>query len=176
VAAGGTLVAETGSPTHPDALEALRNPYVRKFAIGKMASSMGAQIISVAVGWELYERTGDPWALGLVGLFEILPVLFLMLPAGNIADRFIRRNVAMGAYATLALAALGLTYISYTQASINLVYGLLVVIGSARCIASPSVESLLPQIIERRSSAMLRPGSSPVDRSPRLAGRRLAAC
>ena len=143
-------MAEPESIAHPDALEALRNPYVRKFAIGKMASSMGAQIITVAIGWELYERTGDPWALGLVGLFEILPVLFLMLPSGNIADRFIRRNVAMAAYATLALAALGLTAISYTEAPISLVYGLLVVIGAARCLASPSVESLLPQIIPRR--------------------------
>jgi MFS family permease len=143
-------VAEADSRSHPDALAALRNPYVRKFAVGKMASQTGAQIMTVAIGWELYERTNDPWALGLVGLFEILPVLFLMLPAGTIADRFIRRNVAMGAYFTLALAALGLTYISYTLAPIELVYGLLVVIGAARCIASPSVESILPQIIERR--------------------------
>ncbi|MCC7370943.1 MAG: MFS transporter [Chloroflexi bacterium] len=143
-------MSETDSMSHPDALAALRNPYVRKFAIGRMASSMGAQIITVAIGWELWKRTGDPWALGLVGLFEILPVLFLMIPAGNIADRFIRRNVAMGAYATLAISALGLTWISYTQAPVELVYGLLVIIGAARCIASPSVESILPQIIERR--------------------------
>ncbi|MGE3268469.1 MAG: MFS transporter [Chloroflexota bacterium] len=144
-------MAETGSQEHPDALEALRNPYVRKFAVGKMASSLGAQIITVAIGWELYERTNDPWALGLVGLFEILPVLFLMLPAGNASDRLIRRNVAMGAYGTLALAALGLTWISYTAAPVELVYGLLVIIGAARCFASPSVEALLPQIIPRRT-------------------------
>ncbi len=149
-APGGGLVAEPESITHPDALEALRNPYVRKFALGRMASSMGAQIISVSVGWELYERTGDPWALGLVGLFEIMPVLFLMLPAGNAADRLIRRNVAMGAYSLLALAGLGLTYISYTEAPIAWMYGLLFIIGGARCFASPSVESLLPQIIPRR--------------------------
>jgi MFS family permease len=148
--AGGGPVAETDSHQRPDALEALRNPYVRKFALGKMASSLGAQIITVAIGWELYERTHDPWALGLVGLFEILPVLFLMLPAGTISDRFVRRNVAMGAYLALALAALGLTAISYTQAPVELVYGLLMVVGAARCIASPSVEALLPQIIDRR--------------------------
>jgi MFS family permease len=133
-----------------DALDALRNPYVRAFALGKIASYMGAQIISVAVGWELYERTGDPWALGLVGLFEILPVVVLMLPAGNAADRFARRNVGLVAYSLLTLAALGLTYISWSQAPVELVYGLLVVIGGARSFASPSVEALLPQIIERR--------------------------
>jgi MFS family permease len=111
---------------------------------------MGAQIISVAIGWELYERTNDPWALGLVGLFEVLPVFVLMIPAGNAADRFARRNVGLVAYSLLALSALGLTYISWSQAPVELVYGLLVVIGGARSFASPSVESLLPQIIERR--------------------------
>ena len=88
---GGWLRENT--PTRHDALDALRNPYVRAFALGQIASSMGAQFISVAIGWELYERTGDPWALGLVGLFEVLPVFVLMLPAGNAADRFPRRNV-----------------------------------------------------------------------------------
>ena len=67
-------------PERHDAYAALRNPYVRAFIIGRIGATIGAQIISVAVGWELYERTGDVWALGLVGLFEVLPVVFLMLP------------------------------------------------------------------------------------------------
>ena len=138
------------SASRRDAFDALRNPYVRAFALGKVASYMGAQIISVAIGWELYERTGDPWALGLVGLFEVLPVFLLMIPAGNAADRFPRRNVGIVAYSLLSLSALGLTWISWSQAPVELVYGLLVVIGGARSFASPSVESILPQIIDRR--------------------------
>src|SRR3954447_7630426 len=115
-----------------------------------MASAMGAQFISVAIGWELYERTNDPWALGLVGLFQVLPVFVLMLPAGNAADRFARRSIALVAYSLLMLAALGLTYVSWSRAPVELVYGLLVIIGGARSFASPSVQSLLPQLIERR--------------------------
>ena len=76
-------MSEQPATSRQDAYGALRNPYVRTFALGKIASYMGAQIISVAVGWELYERTGDPWALGLVGPFEILPVIVLMIPAGH---------------------------------------------------------------------------------------------
>jgi MFS family permease len=143
-------MSEQHATSRRDAFGALRNPYVRAFALGKVASYMGAQIISVAIGWELYERTGDPWALGLVGLFEVLPVFVLMIPAGNAADRFPRRNVALVAYSALALAALGLCYISWSQAPVELVYGLLVIIGGARSFASPSVESILPQIIDRR--------------------------
>jgi len=118
-----------------------------------MASRMGAQFITVAIGWELYERTGDPWALGLVGLFEVAPVFVLMLPAGNVADRFSRRNVAMFAYSMLALAALGLTAVSLYQAPVWLVYVMLVVVGAARAFASPSLDSLLPQLVPRRQFA-----------------------
>jgi MFS family permease len=137
----------------PDALEALRNPYVRTFALGRIASSMGTQIISVTVGWELYERTNDPWMLGLVGLFEIMPVVVLMLPAGNAADRFARRNVGLIAYGLLVLAAFGLAYVSWTQAPVEIVFGLLAIVSATRSFASPSVESLLPQIIPRRQFA-----------------------
>lgn len=143
-------MADGETSTRHDSLEALRNPYVRAFAIGKVTSYMGAQIISVAVGWELYERTNDAWVLGLVGLFEILPVVFLMLPAGNAADRFARRNVGILSYSLLVLAALGLTYVSWAQAPVEIVFALLAIVSGTRSFASPSVESLLPQIIDRR--------------------------
>src|SRR5439155_10763715 len=129
----------------------------RALALGQMASAMGAQFISVAIGWELWERTGDPWALGLVGLFEVLPVFVLMLPAGNAADRFVRRNVGVAAYGLLALGAVGLTYVSWTQAPVEIVYALLMVVGGARAFATPSVESILPQILERRLLVSAQP-------------------
>ena len=136
-----------------DAYAALRNPYVRSFIIGRVGATIGAQIISVAVGWELYERTGDVWALGLVGLFEVLPVVFLMLPAGNWADRYPRRNLGMLAYGLLAVAALGLAFISWLQAPVEVVYAFLVLIGAGRVIASPSVGTILPQILQPREFA-----------------------
>jgi len=118
-----------------------------------MAASLGAQFISVAVGWELYEWTGDPWALGLVGLFEIAPVLLLIVPSGQAADRYPRRSVAMVAYALLAVASLGLATVSWRRAPVELVYALLVLIGAARAFASPSVGSLLPQLVVPRQLA-----------------------
>ncbi len=118
-----------------------------------MAAAMGIQFISVAVGWELYERTGSPWALGLVGLFEVAPVFLLMVPAGAMADRFPRRTVAMLAYGLLALAAVGLAFASWRQAPVALVYGLLVIIGASRAFASPSLDSLVPQLVQPRQLA-----------------------
>jgi MFS family permease len=137
---------EPEKPHGADAFAALRIPVVRSFALGRMASVIGAQIISVAVGYQLYERTHDAWALGLTGLFELLPVLVLMIPAGNAADRYPRRNVAMLAHLLLALAALGLAGVA-RAGPIPLIYALLVVAGTARAFASPSVSTLLTQLL-----------------------------
>jgi MFS family permease len=131
----------------------LRDPRVRAFIVGRMASALGTQFVTVAVGWELYERTNDPLALGLTGLFSAAPIFLLMIPAGHAADRYPRRNVSMVGYMLFVLAALGLALVSWTQAPIEIVYGLLVVIGSARAFASPSVDSLLPQLIPSRQLA-----------------------
>ena len=130
-----------------DAFAALRIPVVRAFALGRMAAVLGVQALSVAVGWQLYERTGSAWALGLVGAIEILPVLLLMLPAGHVADRYPRRNVAMCAHVVLALAALGLALVSAKEASVTFIYLLLLVVGAARAFASPSAATLLPQLL-----------------------------
>ncbi len=140
--------AAPGPPSaRPDALAALRIPFVRAFALGRMAAVIGFQALTVSVGWYLYDRTGSAWSLGLVGLFELAPVLVLMLPAGHMADRFPRRNVAMFAHSLLAVAALGLALVSATDGPIELIYLLLLVVGTARAFASPSVSTLLPQLL-----------------------------
>jgi len=79
----------TGPRDRParDGFTALRDPHVRAFILGRMASVLGTQFVSVAVGWELYERTGAPWMPGLVGLFSVAPVFVLMIPAGARSDR-----------------------------------------------------------------------------------------
>ena len=71
------------------------------------------RLVSVAVGWELYERTHDPWALGLVGIVQAGASLALTLPGGEASDRFPRRTVAMLAHALLGLGALGLALVSW---------------------------------------------------------------
>ena len=47
----------------------------------------------MALGWELYERTGSAIDLGLVGLAMFVPMLFLTLPAGHAADRHSRKTL-----------------------------------------------------------------------------------
>ena len=88
-------------------------------------------MINVSVGWLLYERTADPWSLGLVGVAELTPVLLLMVVAGNAADRYPRRNIGIFAHAVLALAASGLTLLSWLDGPTWAIYSLLFLIGTA---------------------------------------------
>src|SRR5262245_3888871 len=80
-------------PDGHDAYAALRYRDYRLLLIGAMLTSIGLEVQAVAVGWELYERTGSEWILGLTGLVQFLPVLFLALPAGQAADRFSRKVI-----------------------------------------------------------------------------------
>lgn len=130
-----------------DAFAALRNPHVRRLAIARFCGVAGAQIVNVALGWQLYERTGSAWSLGLVGLFELLPVILLTIPAGNIADRYPRRTIAIFAQMVFVVASLSLTAISYFHGPIAAMYAAIVLIGAARAFSQSASASLLPQLV-----------------------------
>ncbi|MEJ7654676.1 MAG: MFS transporter [Chloroflexia bacterium] len=87
----------------------------RLLIVGGVVSALGSQMLGVAVGWELYERTNSSLALGIVGLVQVAPVILLSLLAGQIADRYDRRRIVMLTQFLLALCALGLAAWSYAE-------------------------------------------------------------
>ena len=132
----------------PDAYAALRHPFVRSFAIGRFAAIAGWQMINVAVGWQLYERTGDAWSLGLVGVVELAPVLLLMVVAGNAADRYPRRNIGIFAHTLLTLGGdRDWRWCRGSTARPARSTRCWRSIGTARAFASPSVNTILPQLL-----------------------------
>lgn len=130
-----------------DPYEALRFRDFRLFLIGDVTSSIGQQMQSVAIGWELYERTGSAMVLGVVGLVQALPVIVLTLPAGHVADQFDRKRVVMMTQLMLALCSIGLAVLSYSHEAISLVYACLFLIGVARAFNQPARNALLPSLI-----------------------------
>lgn len=149
----GQTAADTHDLPSARGFGALRNPIVRKFGMGRMASTAGSQIVSVAVAWELYERTNDLRVLGLVGLVQFAPSIALLLPAGHAADRFSRRNLSMLAGLMTALVAVGLALVSWQEGPIPLIFGLLVLNGIARAVAAPASGTIIPQLIDAREFA-----------------------
>jgi MFS family permease len=130
-----------------DSFAALRNPHVRRLALARFCGVTGAQILNVAVGWQLYERTGSAWSLGLVGLFELLPVILLTVPAGNAADRYPRPTIAIVAQTVFILAALQLAFISYFGAPDGAIYATLALIGGVRAFSQSATGTILPQLV-----------------------------
>ena len=134
-----------GAPHDP--YGALRLGEFRRFLVGRFLDVLGGQMLLVAVGWELYERTGAAMALGLVGLAKFAPALLLALPAGHAADRYDRRRVMQVALAARACASLGLAAVSWTQAPVWAMYLCLVLIGAGSAVASPSYGALGAQLV-----------------------------
>jgi MFS family permease len=136
-----------------DPYTALRFPDFRRLLTGNMLASIGTQMQSVAVGWELYHRTDSASALGLVGLVQFLPVILLSLPAGHAADRFSRKGLLMGAQALMASASLGLAFLSFTQGPIPLMYFCLLITGISQAFNSPSRWALVAQVVPEEALA-----------------------
>jgi MFS family permease len=120
--------------------------HVRRFAVGRACSVTGWQIVSVAVGWQLYERTHDPWSLGLVGLIELIPVIFLIIPAGIVADRVPRRNVAIAGAVFFVFSSLGLIKSADPTTPLSFTYACLLLIGIGRSFLQPAMSSYLPEL------------------------------
>ena len=119
----------------------------RLFAIARNLLMLGSQMQSVAIGWELYERTSSAMILGGVGLVQVIPVFLLTLPAGHVADRWNRQGTVILTDMMLALCSFGLAVLSYTHGSIFLIYTCLFLGGVAKAFNSPASDALLPQLI-----------------------------
>lgn len=130
-----------------DPYAALRLRDFRLLLLSTFLAVVAEQMLSVAVGWELYERTNAPLALGLVGLVQLAPVLLLALPAGHIADRFDRKWIVVLALLLVAVSALGLALVSATAGALWLAYACLLGIGVARAFQSPALASLPAQVV-----------------------------
>ena len=83
-------------PTMSTPPHVLELPAFRRFLISRALSSTAFQATSVAIGWLVYDRTRNPFDLGLVGLFQFLPMLLLTLVAGQLADQLYLHLVAQG--------------------------------------------------------------------------------
>ncbi|MBI4850853.1 MAG: MFS transporter [Acidobacteria bacterium] len=130
-----------------DPFAALRLRDFRLYSIGGLLAIIGQQMQSVAVGWELYERTGSAMALGWVGLVQALPVLLLALPAGQLADRFDRRRIVIVAQVFMSLCSAGLALLSYYKGSITLLYALLLMWGIAKAFTWPARAAMISQLV-----------------------------
>jgi MFS family permease len=143
----------SGGQVKRDPYAVLRNRDLVLYLVGRFIASFGQQMLTVAVGWELYERTGSALHLGFVGLTQMVPMVLFTLPAGHIADHFNRQRVILITTFFMACASGGLTWTSWHQASVAWIYFCLFIAGTARTFLWPCSSAYLPGLVSRAEFA-----------------------
>jgi MFS family permease len=118
------------------------------FWASRLLASFAALVVSVAVGWQVYDLTRNPFDLGLVGLVQFLPALLLVLVTGAVADRFNRRLIM--ALCQVVEGACGLALLVMTATgviTVGAIFAILVTFGTARAFINPASQSLLPNLV-----------------------------
>ena len=123
----------------------------RNFAFylsARILGTLAVQMQSVAVGWQVYQLTGNLFDLGLIGLAQFAPFLLLILVAGHVADRYNRRHIiclCLGAQLLCALLLLGFTLTGLSV--VWPVFAVLVLFGSARAFMMPATQAVLINLV-----------------------------
>lgn len=126
----------------------MRHPNVLRFIGGRFLASLGAQIQVVAVGWQMYDITGDPLDLGLIGLSQFIPFITLILPAGHAADNFNRARIVTTCYLTSAVCALALLVMTLRGVlSAWPIFLVMMALGASRAFSMPASQSVLPNLV-----------------------------
>jgi len=147
-------MTQIDSPDQPPATVSLWSVLAlrdfRLFLAGRFIGSLTMQIQSVAVGWQVYEITRSPMSLGFVGLAQFLPMVLLLLPAGDIADRFDRRLIAAASYLAQASSVATLAFLTWTGVAAHSIwpfYLALALFGAGRAFSSPATRAFVPLLV-----------------------------
>ena len=134
-------------PTQAPVLLRNHRPFVA-FWFARIFTASGFQMLTVAIGWNLYQLTGNVLDLGLVGLVEFVPRVLFMLHTGHVADRYDRRKIAALCQTAQALIALALFIGSSTDSvTREMIFILAFALGASRSFEMPATQALLPSIV-----------------------------
>jgi MFS family permease len=115
---------------------------------------LGTQIQNVAITWQVFQLTGDPLKLGLLGLFRFVPILFFGLYGGVIADKRDRRTILVVTHillmATTAVLMLGT---ALDAVSMTLIYSVTFVASAVNAFAGPARQAIVPALVPREEIA-----------------------
>jgi MFS family permease len=142
---------------------AFRHPGFVLFWISRFLTTFATQVVSVAVGWQVYDLTRNPFDLGLVGLVQFAPALLLVLVTGTVSDRFNRRAIVAASQVVEGICAAALLALTLSGSiSVGQIFTLLFAFGIARAFMNPAAQSLIPNLVptEDLASAIALSASS----------------
>ena len=120
----------------------------------EIISALGTQIQRVAVAWQVFELTGDPLQLGLLGLCRFVPILIFGLAGGVMADRSDRRRTLVTSQlALLAISAILAALTLAGNAHLLVIYLVTIVGAIFSAVAVPTRQALVPLLVPRQEMA-----------------------
>jgi MFS family permease len=126
-------------------------PNFRYFVAARVLAVASTEMQAVAVGWQVYGLTHRPLDLGLVGLAQFLPGLFLFLLAGHAADRFPRQRILAACFGGFAACSAAFAILTLRGgASVWPMYAILLGNGVVRVFYAPAAQSLLPLLVKEK--------------------------
>lgn len=140
-----------------DPLAAVKIPEYRNMLIGRFCFVMALRMLGTLVGWWMYELTSAPFAIGLIGLAEVVPALSLALYAGHVIDISEKRKLLLKGVLSYSLCAVILLFLSTTYFNnhstktiiIGGIYTVIFITGIIRAFSGPVFGAILGQMVPR---------------------------
>jgi len=128
-----TSATDTPSSSSELLLPLHRQSGFLSFLLSRLAAVFAMQIQAIVVAWQVYDITRDPMALAYVGLAQFLPMVLLLLPAGDFVDRFSRKRILQLSWVVQGLcSSLLLTLSLNGSQNVSGFYAVLALFGAAR--------------------------------------------
>ena len=136
------------TPTPRSNWGAFRHRAFTLYWVARLLANFSVNIVSVAVGWQVYDLTKNPLDLGIIGLVQFLPALALVLVTGAVADRFSRRTIMILCMLGEALAIAGLfLFVASGSHQVVFVFAILFGFGIVRAFLGPAAGALAPNLV-----------------------------
>nr|MDQ6891019.1 MFS transporter [Bacteroidota bacterium] len=140
-----------------DPFIAVRIPEYRNLLLGRFIFIMGLRMMATLVGWWIYQLTNDPFAIGLVGLSEVIPAVSLALYAGHVIDQSEKRKLLLKGVFCYLIAVSLLVFISgrYTANHLSThwiaisIYVVIFCTGIVRSFTGPVFGTMIAYIVPR---------------------------
>jgi MFS family permease len=140
------LSATTRSPGR----QALSHPDFARYAYGRFAATLAWQMIDVVLGYQVWVLTRQEEYLALIGLAQFLPFVVLLIPGGQIADRFDRRLIIALAYGLELLAAIALlAFTLFDRGEVLWLFVIAALLGVARSFWAPAGQAMVPNLVPK---------------------------
>ena len=140
------MSTESRSP----ARQALKFPDFARYAYGRFAATLAWQMIDVVLGYQMWKLTRNEAYLGYIGLAQFLPFVVLLLPGGQIADRFDRRLIIALAYGLELVAAVALLIFTLSgRTEAYLLFIIAALLGVGRAFWAPAGQAMVPNLVPK---------------------------